>query len=421
MLPEKDITSSSSRLLRDAKMPPVWRGVPGTLVAAVFWCGITGVFVGFASWGTYWGVKASLFYKQTDGQIVEARTDPTSTSDGEGERPAVKYTYVVNDRQYTGTRFNSLGDVKVNKRDLAADFTLAHPPGSWVPVYYDPADPSQAILDPSIPSILMFLWLFLQPFILIGLGLMGSVFYTPLSAMRVRRFFREGLQPPCRIPGWGLVTQEPLGMVFKPGPAGPRALMAFVMGYGGTCILGVFANIPFMTTAGSEGSGYLPFSVGATFALAVGIGVLCAAVSLRRSRQRSDVVLDSSLGRLSVTGPVRDESIELRDVQSFTLQMVMTNKRFRNQSDPSTVPLLGVRTADSRDVPLHLFGTGKYEPLTAAKLAEELSALTGKPVIDFAGHFAGAEAKRGKVSGCKLMDVSGFTVSKLLSKLAGSP
>lgn len=77
----------------------------------------------------------------------------------------LEYTYTVDGRTYTGTRFSFAGDIKYFRDDLPrvlAEF----PVGGRVPVAYDPDDPTVAALRPAQPGHL-FEW--------VGILLAGTV------------------------------------------------------------------------------------------------------------------------------------------------------------------------------------------------------------------------------------------------------
>ncbi|MCB1058252.1 MAG: DUF3592 domain-containing protein [Acidobacteria bacterium] len=64
--------------------------------------------------------------------------------------PQVNYTWTVDGESYSGSRY-TLGTTyeKFRERSDAREAAKQFPAGSAIPVYYDPKDPSQAVLDPS--------------------------------------------------------------------------------------------------------------------------------------------------------------------------------------------------------------------------------------------------------------------------------
>ena len=82
-----------------------------------------------------------------EGRIVSAAIE----DDGDGATPLLNYAYVVDDQQYFGTRIYPGGAL------LAAGFGAArrmldlYAPGTPVWVLVNPADPSDAVLEPRLP------------------------------------------------------------------------------------------------------------------------------------------------------------------------------------------------------------------------------------------------------------------------------
>jgi hypothetical protein len=80
----------------------------------------------------------------------------------------VEYTYTVNGRQYTGTKYHVWPRLVGNKYWFAA--RDAHPVGTPVTVYFDPDDPTNAYLSPGLGPDALFIAWFLAPFNLIMVG-----------------------------------------------------------------------------------------------------------------------------------------------------------------------------------------------------------------------------------------------------------
>ncbi|WP_164021548.1 DUF3592 domain-containing protein [Pyxidicoccus trucidator] len=66
-------------------------------------------------------------------------------------RPEVEYTYTVDGQSYTGT---SLGKdvVEVSSKQHAQAHAARYPRGTPAKVFYDPEDPSQAVLEPGVQA-----------------------------------------------------------------------------------------------------------------------------------------------------------------------------------------------------------------------------------------------------------------------------
>jgi hypothetical protein len=97
-------------------------------------------------WGVYDQFSTALDSKNwpvTKGEVTEFdiryRNSDTSIY------AYISYTYTVQGKSYTNTRF-SFAEKTVNPQVVASRFD-AYPAGNTVPVYYNPRNPSQAVLE----------------------------------------------------------------------------------------------------------------------------------------------------------------------------------------------------------------------------------------------------------------------------------
>lgn len=104
------------------------------------------------------------------GRITESRVEDSIETSGEGDAETVwfarvAYAYSINGQRLTGTRIGygvpTRHDTEAAARALAARF----PEGAEIPVRYDPANPAEAVLDATRPSIT-------RPLIYAGVGLL---------------------------------------------------------------------------------------------------------------------------------------------------------------------------------------------------------------------------------------------------------
>jgi hypothetical protein len=98
------------------------------------------------TWGDTQGTILSADVASSDGY------DQSTNSYQTYYEPVVTYQYDVKGAQYTGSRVAELGGRYGSKNDVEK-FLADHPVGSIVTVYYDPADPSKAILEKGLGSI----------------------------------------------------------------------------------------------------------------------------------------------------------------------------------------------------------------------------------------------------------------------------
>jgi hypothetical protein len=96
--------------------------------------------------------RASLSWPTVRGQVTES-TVSTDDSDGFIEyRASVTYEYAANGRQYVGGRISFL-DESFPDPEPARDEAAQYPVGASVNVYYNPEDPSSAVLEPGASQI----------------------------------------------------------------------------------------------------------------------------------------------------------------------------------------------------------------------------------------------------------------------------
>lgn len=94
------------------------------------------------------------------GTILESALEERRRSNNRGwvNYPRVIYTYNVSGRSYTGNRIAPGMEVGGTG---APGVIAKYPPGSQVKVYYNPQDPSDAVLETNMPASVKILWLVL--------------------------------------------------------------------------------------------------------------------------------------------------------------------------------------------------------------------------------------------------------------------
>lgn len=152
-------------------LPGMPRNGCTTAFAAVFltlWC--TATFGADAAVG--WAVARQCWtytFATTTGTIT--RSDLTEGRDADGDRTyhlEVAYDFTANGRQFTGDRYRylSMGTNDGSWRRVRDEL----PVGSAVPVYYDPADPTDAVLVRGPQGADLFVLWFLAPFNVVAVG-----------------------------------------------------------------------------------------------------------------------------------------------------------------------------------------------------------------------------------------------------------
>lgn len=110
-------------------------------------------------------------WPHTEGRITESHIAGAGFDLVNTYAPAVQYTYVVDGIAFTGNRVHFAGMGSLTE---AAATTEAYAPGQAVTVYYDPEDPSQAVLEHDPP---------LFPYFAIPAGL-GAVLVALVYALQ---------------------------------------------------------------------------------------------------------------------------------------------------------------------------------------------------------------------------------------------
>jgi hypothetical protein len=127
--------------------------------------------VGDAIWTMtmVWQAETSS-YVSTAGTIVESKVETGSGSEGETTYSAkVDFEYQVGGQKYRGNRI-SYATRFTSGRKAARNTVRRYPRGKQVTVYYSPAKPAAAVLEPGIRGSDFFLPLCLTPFNLITIG-----------------------------------------------------------------------------------------------------------------------------------------------------------------------------------------------------------------------------------------------------------
>jgi hypothetical protein len=83
---------------------------------------------------------------KTDGRVVASNVRQFTGKDTTTYRPMVIYSYSVGAARFMSSRI-AFRPVTSGDRTVAAQFAARYPVGRTLPVFYDPQDPEQAVLD----------------------------------------------------------------------------------------------------------------------------------------------------------------------------------------------------------------------------------------------------------------------------------
>ena len=124
----------------EATQPP--GSMSGDLIISVSFI-VMGSLLTIASLKSLKAAWAMQSWPSTRGEIRSSRIELT----GDGfYKPAIEYTFVIDDRQIAGKR-RTLFERATNNRVWADTVVARYPIGSSVMVYYDPNDPRQCVVD----------------------------------------------------------------------------------------------------------------------------------------------------------------------------------------------------------------------------------------------------------------------------------
>ena len=136
--------------------------------------------------------SASNDWPTTRGEVftseVQSRLETSDSSSGSGSRrrrktttttvywAEMKYSYVVEGVSFEGDRVDYGMESRSSKRTRADEIVALYPVGEEVLVYYDPSDPSEAVLEPGVGAAAFLFPLIGVVFTLIGLVMLFFLF-----------------------------------------------------------------------------------------------------------------------------------------------------------------------------------------------------------------------------------------------------
>jgi len=325
-------------------------------------------------------------YVSTVGTVFSEQAEATSGQGDAAGRHRKYYRYTVDGREYQSSR-STCGDEFASGCVPQALSRLRS--GSQVEVHYDPQDPSQAVLQIEAEPQWVFILLFLQPFLVIGLVLLAAIAVLPAWFRRLRTFLRSPAAVPWRIPTWGTLVDGPAGLSIQNRSRFLPALASAGATHGLICFAGAFAimwyTMPEKLFAGTPSLALMVSGGGA--ALVIGAYVL----SRRPGKAR--LTIDVRQGWVSLTSPKRDIELKLSDVDCWCVTKVPDPRAVRQDGEPGVAPLLAMRTRSGEEIPVHVFRTSEEAWLIARKAAEGLAELTGKRVEEAPAEPADRPAK----------------------------
>jgi hypothetical protein len=132
-----------------------FRRFHGSLLSvAAFFAGLAGCALLVFSGYTIYRNRMARQWPVTDGRVVESRVvlrrvgDP-SKGNAKEPRAAVRFAYAVGGRQYESSNVSYAHGIGATSPTFDPGYAVAFPEGATVRVAYDPAEPSEAVIDAS--------------------------------------------------------------------------------------------------------------------------------------------------------------------------------------------------------------------------------------------------------------------------------
>jgi hypothetical protein len=352
-------------------------GFGGMLVFTLFWCSITGVFVGFLVHGFARAADAQRRFVPAEGRVIESAVDTHFDSDGNTYGFKIRFAYEVGGTPYEGRRY-AFGEMRSSDGHARArGLVQKHPAGSAIPVYYDPKKPEDSVIVRDPDPSLYFMVLFLVPFVLIGLGMGTATVLAPGRRRKEARFLETPARVPWDIPGWGVLEQGFGGYVVRPRTSIGGRLMAGALGMGATCFIGTFV----LAFAGGFGTARPSAALGA-----VGLGFAMGGFAMWRaaaaSRKKAVLSIDPSAKIVRLQSSLRRVEVPFGSIARWKVRRILNPRQVKREGEPPEVPLVAIETADGGEVPVHVFGAGEGQGDIARKVAHAFSHWTGRAVPD---------------------------------------
>ena len=353
-------------------------GIGFLLLFAIFWCGLTGVFVGMMVRSFWRAADAQLRYIPVVGTVLASEVKSHSDSDGTSYGFGIRYRYTVNGAPFEGNRYAFGSGSSSDGYRRAGGLVRQHPAGSKVTVYYDPVRPQESVISRTVDPMMYFMLLFMQPFVLIGVGLLGAIVSYPFHRMAIRNFAAQPADAPWKIPSWGTLVRSFGGFELQPKATLPGMLVAALVGYGVVSFLSIFV-VGFLFGGFSGGN---PHAIIGAFGVCLLGGAAGDALYARSLQSKARLVLDPGNGALKLTSPLRTVEVAFDEIAGWSLKQILNPRNVKQEGQSAYVPLLSIHTTKGEDVPIHVFNSDADAPMIAQKVAETFGTWTNKPIFE---------------------------------------
>lgn len=113
-------------------------------------------------------IQGSENWPSVQGEVIESRVETRSSRKGRTYAPQVTYTYAVEGTHYSGTRQQARNPI-MNSPAEAQGYLQAYPVSAKLKVFYQPANPQNAVLKPGLVTSDYLIMLLPGLFVLLGL------------------------------------------------------------------------------------------------------------------------------------------------------------------------------------------------------------------------------------------------------------
>ena len=270
--------------------------------------------------GVYRAIQ-SLDFVPVEGKVLRCEMKKTPSDEGYSWAVDIDYTYLVDNQRFIGNRLR-VGPTLPSRHGVE-EFVEEHPVDSAITVYYDPANPENAVLTQGLHNSGVFLFLFLWPFNLVMLLLWGAFAVFFLST-RSRLRIVYG----ARI----IETTDEIRIRLPPsGPVAAALVAAFVVAvfavFPAFCCGGVLVPMKYVVV--------VAFILEMAFVVAV-----YARVAVRNASGSANLVIDKK--RQTLTLPLtldRKQKVEIPIADFRSVEIVEEVKKTSEESSTIYVPI----------------------------------------------------------------------------------
>ncbi|MFB3891608.1 MAG: DUF3592 domain-containing protein [Phycisphaerae bacterium] len=339
----------------------------GLAVFAVIWLAFVSPFLGLLGSELLSQLDAQRRFVAARGRILTSQVREESSGDSVSYKPSIEYEYYVGDLRLTGSRVSY--SQFTSTVSFATHYVKEFPAGREVTVYHDPDRAQEAVLLTGIDEQSLWPALFLQPFLAVGLIMLGAavhIFRTERAAARYFAGAYDGRD--VMIPTWGPLRRNRRGFtIIRRRSVVLRAVTGFIAGFAVSCLVCTIIS-------SAAAVNWSPLRA-AFFSLAP--GVLVAFLAARRGIA-AEINVDLAGDELSVRGPRRDQRMAVSGIESWIVRMIPDPHLVRQEGAPTEAPLLAARAGDGREMAVHVFKADSMATQIAMKAAAILSQLTGR-------------------------------------------